>query len=302
MSSSSHWSSSTPSSPTTPPPSLPSTAAGARMGMTFIHLARSRRGYPHRRRPLHRVSQPRTQAAEDRPRKRTPKKPPQGNPDQVGQPQALITRRPRLQYSVNTSLFELFKIGIGPSSSHTVGPMRAALRFVHELDLRKPPRAPPASRRSLRLARPHRHRPRHRPRHPPRPPRRSPRHRRPRADRIQAHHTSAPPTPSPRPHLHDSLPRTHISSSTATRCTPTPPSISHPNGMRFTAFDKRGTPLRRDLLLHRRRLHRLRGRAHRRNSTTSTRTVPYPFRSAADLLATAPATTSPSPSYSSPTK
>jgi L-serine dehydratase len=35
---------------------------------------------------------------------------------------------------VNTSLFELFKIGIGPSSSHTVGPMRAALRFVRELD------------------------------------------------------------------------------------------------------------------------------------------------------------------------
>jgi L-serine dehydratase len=34
---------------------------------------------------------------------------------------------------VNTSLFELFKIGIGPSSSHTVGPMRAAFRFVAEL-------------------------------------------------------------------------------------------------------------------------------------------------------------------------
>jgi L-serine dehydratase len=34
---------------------------------------------------------------------------------------------------MNTSLFELFKIGIGPSSSHTVGPMRAALRFVEEL-------------------------------------------------------------------------------------------------------------------------------------------------------------------------
>jgi len=34
---------------------------------------------------------------------------------------------------VNTSLFELFKIGIGPSSSHTVGPMRAALRFVRQL-------------------------------------------------------------------------------------------------------------------------------------------------------------------------
>ena len=32
------------------------------------------------------------------------------------------------------SLFELFKIGIGPSSSHTMGPMRAALRFVGDLE------------------------------------------------------------------------------------------------------------------------------------------------------------------------
>lgn len=32
-----------------------------------------------------------------------------------------------------TSLFELFKIGIGPSSSHTVGPMRAALAFARGL-------------------------------------------------------------------------------------------------------------------------------------------------------------------------
>jgi hypothetical protein len=30
---------------------------------------------------------------------------------------------------VKTSLFEIFKIGIGPSSSHTVGPMRAAAFF-----------------------------------------------------------------------------------------------------------------------------------------------------------------------------
>jgi L-serine dehydratase len=36
---------------------------------------------------------------------------------------------------MNTSLFELFKIGIGPSSSHTVGPMRAALRFVEGLEI-----------------------------------------------------------------------------------------------------------------------------------------------------------------------
>ncbi len=34
---------------------------------------------------------------------------------------------------MNTSLFELFKVGIGPSSSHTVGPMRAARRFVRDL-------------------------------------------------------------------------------------------------------------------------------------------------------------------------
>ena len=32
------------------------------------------------------------------------------------------------------SVFDLFKIGIGPSSSHTVGPMRAARSFVLELD------------------------------------------------------------------------------------------------------------------------------------------------------------------------
>jgi L-serine dehydratase len=34
---------------------------------------------------------------------------------------------------VKTSLFDLFKIGIGPSSSHTVGPMRSAGRFVQSL-------------------------------------------------------------------------------------------------------------------------------------------------------------------------
>ncbi len=34
---------------------------------------------------------------------------------------------------MKTSLFDLFKPGIGPSSSHTMGPMRAARRFVVEL-------------------------------------------------------------------------------------------------------------------------------------------------------------------------
>ena len=34
------------------------------------------------------------------------------------------------------SAFDLFKIGIGPASSHTVGPMRAAHRFLLELESR----------------------------------------------------------------------------------------------------------------------------------------------------------------------
>jgi L-serine dehydratase len=34
---------------------------------------------------------------------------------------------------MKTSVFDLFKIGIGPSSSHTVGPMRAARQFVLDL-------------------------------------------------------------------------------------------------------------------------------------------------------------------------
>jgi len=37
---------------------------------------------------------------------------------------------------MRTSIFELFKIGIGPSSSHTVGPMRAARAFASEVDAR----------------------------------------------------------------------------------------------------------------------------------------------------------------------
>ncbi|MBM9838655.1 L-serine ammonia-lyase [Rhodococcus hoagii] len=37
---------------------------------------------------------------------------------------------------MTVSVFDLFSIGIGPSSSHTVGPMRAARRFVAELECR----------------------------------------------------------------------------------------------------------------------------------------------------------------------
>lgn len=32
---------------------------------------------------------------------------------------------------MSISVFDMFKVGIGPSSSHTVGPMRAAHSFVH---------------------------------------------------------------------------------------------------------------------------------------------------------------------------
>ena len=37
---------------------------------------------------------------------------------------------------MKTSLFDLYKIGIGPSSSHTMGPMRAARTFLLELEAR----------------------------------------------------------------------------------------------------------------------------------------------------------------------
>ena len=33
------------------------------------------------------------------------------------------------------SVFDMLKIGVGPSSSHTLGPWRAALRFVDTLRL-----------------------------------------------------------------------------------------------------------------------------------------------------------------------
>ncbi|ETF02112.1 serine dehydratase [Advenella kashmirensis W13003] len=35
---------------------------------------------------------------------------------------------------MSLSIFDIFKVGIGPSSSHTVGPMIAALRFANRLD------------------------------------------------------------------------------------------------------------------------------------------------------------------------
>ena len=63
---------------------------------------------------------------------------------------------------VTISVFELFRVGIGPSSSHTVGPMRAARQFAERL-ADDGDRATTSARASppVRLARRHRCRPRH---------------------------------------------------------------------------------------------------------------------------------------------
>ena len=44
-----------------------------------------------------------------------------------------VRTRGRRNRQMNVSAFDLFKIGIGPSSSHTVGPMIAASRFAARL-------------------------------------------------------------------------------------------------------------------------------------------------------------------------
>ena len=45
----------------------------------------------------------------------------------------MVVANPQAETSMSLSVFDLFKIGIGPSSSHTVGPMRAAARFAEGL-------------------------------------------------------------------------------------------------------------------------------------------------------------------------
>ena len=192
---------------------------------------------------------------------------------------------------MNTSLFELFKIGIGPSSSHTVGPMRAALRFVSELQ---------ASAAFAHTARVH-------------------------VDLYGSlaltgigHATDraillglsgqAPDTVAPEDieatltqirtthALH--LAGTHSIPFTETtdllfhrnQMYPDPAKPSHPNGMAFTALSTTGEVLAHSIfysigggfiLSEAERLASL------NSAATNTRTVPYPFRSAAELLVTA---------------
>ena len=160
------------------------------------------------------------------------------------------------------SVFELFKIGIGPSSSHTVGPMKAAAAFADGLvESGAIDRGRLGRGRASRLARLHRKRPRDRQgghpgaqrrnagdRRSGRRPRRSPRGC---ARRRRSTSPGGAPSPSTRER--------------AIRFDTLTPAPRHPNTMRFVARDARGQGARRrDLALGRRRVHHSRRRGRRR--------------------------------------
>jgi L-serine dehydratase len=193
---------------------------------------------------------------------------------------------------VNTSLFELFKIGIGPSSSHTVGPMRAALRFTRQLAssnlLDRTARVNVDLYGSLALT--------------------GIGHGTDRAILLgllgEAPDSVDPATVEPKiaavrstGHLTlngtKTIPFIEIEDLHFRRTQMYPDTAvpSHPNGMRFTASDENGVSIADEvfysvgggfILSHSEFM------AERdAESATSTRIVPYPFRSAAELLATA---------------
>jgi L-serine dehydratase len=189
---------------------------------------------------------------------------------------------------VNTSLFELFKIGIGPSSSHTVGPMRAALRFTRELAsatlLEKTAKLNVDLYGSLALT--------------------GIGHGTDRAILLgllsEAPDTVDPATVEAKIAAirstnslnlggRISIPFTEAENLNFRRnqMYPDPAVASHPNGMRFTAFDNSGTKLADEVFYSVGGGFIVSEAERTAESLTSTRTVPYPFRSAADLLATA---------------
>jgi L-serine dehydratase len=189
---------------------------------------------------------------------------------------------------VNTSLFELFKIGIGPSSSHTVGPMRAALRFSRQLQstglLPRTAKVTVDLYGSLALT-------------------------------GIGHGTDraillgllgeAPDTVDP------ATVETKIAAIRSTRSLklggrhiipfieaenlnfrrnqmyPDPAVHSHPNGMRFTAFDDTGALLADEVFYSIGGGFIVSEAERTAPPLTNARTVPYPFRSSAELLATA---------------
>jgi len=189
---------------------------------------------------------------------------------------------------VNTSLFELFKIGIGPSSSHTVGPMRAALRFSRQLAstglLHRTAKLNVDLYGSLALT--------------------GIGHGTDRAILLgllgEAPDTVDPATVEARIAAIRStgqlalagsvtIPFTHVENLHFRRnqMYPDPAVVSHPNGMRFTAFDHTGALLADEVFYSIGGGFIVSEAERTAESLTSARTVPYPFRSSADLLATA---------------
>jgi L-serine dehydratase len=189
---------------------------------------------------------------------------------------------------VNTSLFELFKIGIGPSSSHTVGPMRAALRFARTLDtaglLNRTARVVVHLYGSLALT--------------------GIGHGTDRAillgllgeapdtvdpAQIEARLAAIRSTGMLELLGRKTIPFTEPENLPFHRdqMYPTPGTVSHPNGMRFTAFDEAGSLLVEEVFYSIGGGFIVSEAERTSESQTNARTVPYPFRSAADLLATA---------------
>ena len=193
-----------------------------------------------------------------------------------------------MKITVNTSLFELFKIGIGPSSSHTVGPMRAALRFSRQLAstglLHRTARLNVDLYGSLALT--------------------GIGHGTDRAILLgllgEAPDTVDPATVEASIATIRSTGQLALAGSVTipftdaenlhfrrTQMYPDPAVVSHPNGMRFTAFDDAGALLADEVFYSIGGGFIVSEAERTAESLTNARTVPYPFRSSADLLAIA---------------
>ena len=186
---------------------------------------------------------------------------------------------------MNTSLFELFKIGIGPSSSHTVGPMRAALRFTRELTsanlLEVTARVTVDLYGSLALT--------------------GIGHGTDRAILLgllgEAPDTIDPATVESKIAAIRNTNSLNLAGKKTipfiesenllfhrNQMYPDPAITSHPNGMRFTACDSTGTRLSTEVFYSIGGGFIVSEAERTAEALTTTRTVPYPFRSSAELL------------------
>jgi len=184
-----------------------------------------------------------------------------------------------------TSLFDLYKIGVGPSSSHTMGPMRAAFRFVQELANRnvvdRVARVQAELYGSLALT--------------------GIGHATDRAVMLGlSGHEPASVDPAAIDSVVAEIRATH-QLNLAAHCSITfhaatdllfhrdqmyPPgaSIKHPNGLRFTAFDASGVALESRTYFSIGGGFIVEDSAEQLTSTVGETTIPYPFHSAAELL------------------